>query len=222
MPRVSTLLARLARGQAAPLDGSGIGAPPPRRRTAPSRGVLRRERRALARAREQQIRDLGGLILEMYRQDRFREDLVAERCGELLDLEERIHELDALLAPPRVRPLVASGTRCACGAPIIAGAHFCAHCGRATADAPVAACANCGEPLPADARFCGACGSSTRPLASEPVAAEPLAEPGAAGNGAEPAVLRAGEPAPPAEALAASAGAEEPNRAANPQEAPER
>ena len=55
----------------------------PRRRPAPPAGELRRERRALLRLREQKLRDLGGLSLEMYRRDRFREDLVLERCAEL-------------------------------------------------------------------------------------------------------------------------------------------
>ena len=33
----------------------------------PPPGVLRRERRDLERLREQRLRDLGGLLLEMYR-----------------------------------------------------------------------------------------------------------------------------------------------------------
>ena len=36
------------------------------------------------RLREQKLRDLGGLSLEMYRRDRFREDLLLERCAELI------------------------------------------------------------------------------------------------------------------------------------------
>src|SRR5207253_6864434 len=42
--------------------------------------------------------DLGGLMLEMYRRDQFRQDLVVDRCTELVALEERIAELDALLS----------------------------------------------------------------------------------------------------------------------------
>jgi hypothetical protein len=44
-----------------PNDAEGIT---PRR---PQAGVLRRERRALLRAREDVLRDLGGLLVEMYR-----------------------------------------------------------------------------------------------------------------------------------------------------------
>ena len=42
------------------------------------------------RVREQRVRDLGGLVLEMVRRDGFREDLVYEQCSELMGIEERI------------------------------------------------------------------------------------------------------------------------------------
>jgi uncharacterized protein YjiS (DUF1127 family) len=99
------------------------------RRVLPPPSQLRRERRALLRVREERIRDLGGLVLEMYRRDQFREDLLLERCVDLAALDERIQELDALLlaASSRRRPPAA---RCECGAPIAWGARFCASCGR--------------------------------------------------------------------------------------------
>jgi len=59
--------------------------------------VLRRERRALLRFREARLRDLGGLLLEMFRRDRFREDLVRERCEELLEIDDHLAALDSLL-----------------------------------------------------------------------------------------------------------------------------
>ena len=55
---------------------------------------------------------LGGLMLEMYRRDRFREDLLAERCNELLAMDARIRELDEMLAASRRR--LPAG-RCECG-----------------------------------------------------------------------------------------------------------
>ena len=58
----------------------------PQRRSLPHPGQLRRERRALLRAREGRLRDLGGLMLEMFRRDQFRQDLLVERCDELLAL----------------------------------------------------------------------------------------------------------------------------------------
>jgi hypothetical protein len=130
--------------------------PPPPRRALPPPGVIRRERRALARAREDKLGDLGGLILEMYRRDRFREDLLSERCNELLGLDARLHELDEMLAAARSR--IPAG-RCECGAPLPWGSHFCPNCGRPAGDRPVIACAECGHPLAGDARFCASCGA---------------------------------------------------------------
>lgn len=91
---------------------------------------MRRERRALLRLREQKLRDLGGLALEMYRRDRFREDLLVERCAELIGLEARIHELDVLLGSARRSAGAPRAARCACGAPLLWGSRFCATCGR--------------------------------------------------------------------------------------------
>lgn len=146
-------------------DGSADGPPPfpPRPLPMPTPGQLRRERRALVRLREERIRDLGGLMLEMYRRDHFRQDLVVDHCTELTELERRLHELDSLLAATTGGRGMAGATRCACGAPIIWGSHFCANCGRPVGDAPVVACSQCGNPLPAEARFCASCGSRVEP-----------------------------------------------------------
>jgi hypothetical protein len=105
----------------------------------PTASELRRERRALMLLREERLRDLGGLTLEMYRRDHFNETLIVERCAELVAIEARVSEIDALLAGAR-------GLRrgdaaiCACGAPALIGARFCPSCGR-----PIA---HEGEPLP--------------------------------------------------------------------------
>jgi len=103
---------------------------PRRRRVAPPVSELRRERRALMRVREERLRDLGGLALEMYRRDRFREDLLIERCTDLIALEARIHELDALLAISSPLRRATPVARCECGAPLLAAMNFCATCGR--------------------------------------------------------------------------------------------
>jgi hypothetical protein len=133
-------------------------APPPLpRRAAPSPGALRRERRAILRAREERIRDLGGLALEMHRRDRFREDLLADQCQEVLGLEARLNELDTMLAAAAVNRR-APAARCECGAPVIWGSHFCANCGRPVGERPVVSCVHCGHPLPADAKYCADCG----------------------------------------------------------------
>src|SRR5262249_20801692 len=130
---------------------------PAPRRALPPPGVIRRERRLVQRAREEKLRDLGGLMLEMYRRDTFREDLLADRCNELLGLDARLHELDEMLAASRRR--VPAG-RCVCGAPLPWGSHFCPNCGRPAGTQPVVACPECEHPLPADARFCANCGAA--------------------------------------------------------------
>jgi hypothetical protein len=128
-------------------------------RRAPSPGALRRERRAILKAREERIRDLGGLTLEMYRRSTFRDDLLIEQCREIAALEDRLHELDSMLSA------VASARRapraCECGAPVAWGSHFCGNCGRPVGGDPVVACESCGHPLPADAQFCASCGRAT-------------------------------------------------------------
>jgi hypothetical protein len=122
MPRFLRLRRERTAAPAAP------GAPPRRRLPPPSQ--LRRDRRTLVRLREERIRNLGGLMLEMYRRDQFRQDLLVERCAELSALEDRIAELDALLSAAlsvRNRP----AARCECGAAILWGTKFCSSCGRA-------------------------------------------------------------------------------------------
>jgi uncharacterized OB-fold protein len=121
-------------------------------------------------------------MLEMYRRDRFREDLVRERCVELMEIDGRLAELDWLLEYARRRmPPV----RCACGAPLVPGVHFCQNCGRPARDAPVVACPACGHALSADARFCPGCGRPTAPADADAdgggggsTAAPETAEPG--------------------------------------------
>jgi hypothetical protein len=121
--------------------------------------VLRRERRALVRTREERIRDLGGLMLEMYRRDQFKQDLLIEQCLEVISMEERLREIDGLLETSVGARKSGVGHQCACGAPIQWGSHFCANCGRPVGEEPVVACTNCGTAIPADAEFCAHCGT---------------------------------------------------------------
>jgi hypothetical protein len=88
---------------------------------------LKRERKALLAVREERLRDLGGLTLEMYKRDRFVAELVVERCAELVAIEARIQEIDALLDGTSG---LHGGATCICGAPLLLGARFCATCGR--------------------------------------------------------------------------------------------
>jgi hypothetical protein len=156
------------RGRAGPAEAPAeealpavASAPAPARRPLPPAGRLRRERRALLRIREDRLRDLGGLVLEMYRRDDFRPELVDERCAELAGVDERLYELDALLraATGKRRP----AARCACGTPIMWGSRFCASCGRPVGGPQGIACETCGAALQADAQFCPSCGAGVGP-----------------------------------------------------------
>jgi hypothetical protein len=91
---------------------------------------LKRERRALLLVREERLRDLGGLALEMYKRDRFNTELFVERCAELVAVEARVQEIDALLNGSVSLRRGGGGALCVCGAPLLLGAHYCATCGR--------------------------------------------------------------------------------------------
>jgi hypothetical protein len=106
----------------APGDPATYAVPPPRE--------LKRERKALLEMREERLRDLGGLALEMYKRDRFNAGLVVERCAELVAIEARVQEIDALLDGSALVRRGGGGAVCICGAPILLGAKFCATCGR--------------------------------------------------------------------------------------------
>ena len=103
---------------------------PSRRRYLPSPSRLRRERRALLHYREERIRELGGLMLEMYRQDDVRPDILQEQAAAIVALEDRVREVDRLLAARTSR--ARSGVRCSrCGTPLHSTARFCPSCGQA-------------------------------------------------------------------------------------------
>ena len=148
----------------------------------PSR--LRRERRSLLRLREELLRDLGGLMLEMVRRDQFRQDLLLERCAELTELDARLAELDGLLAVSfsvRRAPV----ERCECGAPILTGASFCPRCGRPLAAAggrvsdQGGVCPRCATPFEPGQGYCLECGLRLDPDAPPPAEQEapPAAQP---------------------------------------------
>ena len=103
-----------------------------KREAAPAASELRRERRALLQIREDRLRDLGGLTLEMYRRDQFNEVLVIERCAELVAIEARVSEIDAIVSGAGLRRR--QRAICTCGAPLLIGARYCPSCGRALDD----------------------------------------------------------------------------------------
>lgn len=110
-------------------DSEAVGRPAPGYLVPPAR-ELKRERKALLEMREERLRDLGGLTLEMYKRDRFKASLVVERCAELVAIEVRVQEIDAILDGTALLRRGGGGAVCICGAPLLLGAHFCATCGR--------------------------------------------------------------------------------------------
>jgi predicted nucleic acid-binding Zn ribbon protein len=108
----------------------------------------------------ERIRDLGGLMLEMFRRDQFKQDLLIEQCQEVIAVEGRLREIDELLEVSVAQRREGVGHRCTCGAPIQWGSHFCANCGRQVGEEPVVSCTNCGNAIPADAQFCANCGTA--------------------------------------------------------------
>jgi hypothetical protein len=140
------------------------------------------------RQREIEIRDVGGLALEMARRDAWNADLLATRTGDVLAIEERIAELDSMLVAAEAASRGIGAERCVCGAPIVLGAHFCSHCGRpATETPPLVTCSHCGQPLPADVNFCPVCGHAVaaEEFAPEDVVGSTLVEPAPARQGEE-------------------------------------
>ena len=154
-------------------------------------GVLRRERRTLLKAREDTLRDLGGLLVEMYRRGGF-----PRRPSAGARSDHRRHRRPARRdrgAPARRAPC----PRCECGTPILRGSRFCPNCGRGSerrgrskqtviepapsrdgdhADerklaiaAADGTCPRCGAARAPDQRYCLECGErsrSCRPAAS--------------------------------------------------------
>jgi hypothetical protein len=111
-----------------------------------TRRALRRQRQALVAEYQRLISDLGGLVVEMARRGVHNHALVDRRAADVVELEQRIGELDALIlaeagvrrghvaVPPLRAQLEASAappaTPCAtCHALLANDANFCAYCG---------------------------------------------------------------------------------------------
>jgi hypothetical protein len=172
-------------GQEPEPPGAGFG----------QRGQLRRRLRFLRRARELGLRDLGGLVFDMRRFGRPREDLVAGKVATLTRIDGELRSLEAVLDD--VQPVTvlheAGITACPrCFAIRGAEANFCPNCGlpseRGTR-VPVAAPAlPGGSPGPATpppqpiaapeaptAAFDAPAPASARPAAAESPATDPPA-----------------------------------------------
>ena len=128
-------------GQNAPASGAG---------TAPNanpgfrdRGKLRRRLRYLRRVRDLQLRDLGGLVYETYRQKRPRQDLVDRKVGVLAATDSELSGLEVALddrKPLRELRIPGIGGECPrCGEVYASAARFCSNCGAGLASEAQAA-----------------------------------------------------------------------------------
>jgi hypothetical protein len=120
---------------------------------------MRRRLRFLRRARELAYRDLGGLVFEMHRLGRRREDLLQGKLLTLGHIDTELRELETALAESRSITLLR--------------------------EAGVTACPRCAAIHGSEDRFCPACGFSMGrraelPVASAPAAPVPAAPPPAA------------------------------------------
>jgi hypothetical protein len=96
------------------------------------RGKLRRRLRFVRRARELALRDLGGLVFDLHRFGRERNDLVEQKLSALSTLDSEMRALEALLEDqPEItvlnEPGLASCPRC--GALHASDAAYCSACG---------------------------------------------------------------------------------------------
>jgi hypothetical protein len=165
------------------------------------RGKLRRRLRFVRRARELALRDLGGLVFDLHRYGRERNDLVEQKLNALATLDSEMRALQALLDDhPDVtvlhEPGLASCPRC--GALHASDAAYCSACGLPVghgADLPSGpALAGPVPPTPAAAAATDQPTVITPPPAS---AQHPAAEPDPANPADEPVATEAlpdGEP----------------------------
>jgi hypothetical protein len=113
--------------------------PKPRRRALrlglTERGRLRRQVRFLRKQRELQMRDLGGLIFDMYRFGSKRQDLVREKLRLMFDADRELRVFEAMLggrrAPLEVREPGVGGSCPRCLTLYSTDAHYCWRCGLA-------------------------------------------------------------------------------------------
>lgn len=96
------------------------------------RGKLRRRLRFLRRTRELAYRDIGGLIFDMRRFSRSRQDLLDAKLGALGAVDQELRALERALDDRRPihelhEPGISSCARC--GALHSSEANFCPHCG---------------------------------------------------------------------------------------------
>jgi hypothetical protein len=119
-----------------PAAGDAAAAEPGARRPGfRARGRMRRRLRYLRKLRELQVRDLGGLVFDLRRFERKRDDLVAQKIDQVRACDDELHALELALDERRdlrdVREAGIGGTCPRCFAIHGSADRFCANCGAA-------------------------------------------------------------------------------------------
>jgi len=121
--------------QADPTGATLAAEPAPRRAGFRTRGRMRRRLRYLRKLRELQVRDLGGLVFDLRRFERKRDDLVAQKIDQIRACDDELHALERVLDERRelrdVREPGIGGTCPRCFAIYGSADKFCANCGAA-------------------------------------------------------------------------------------------
>ncbi|HXE45508.1 MAG TPA: hypothetical protein VN635_09940 [Conexibacter sp.] len=114
---------------------SGASDPAPRRPGFRARGRMRRRLRYLRKLRELQVRDLGGLVFDLRRFERKRDDLLLHKLDQIRACDDELRSLERALDERRdlrdVREPGIGGTCPRCFAIFGSADRFCASCGAA-------------------------------------------------------------------------------------------
>jgi hypothetical protein len=112
-----------------------VAEPAPRRPGFRARGRMRRRLRYLRKLRELQVRDLGGLVFDLRRFERTRDDLLVQKIDQIRACDDELRALEQALDERRdlrdVREPGIGGTCPRCFAIYGSADKFCSNCGAA-------------------------------------------------------------------------------------------
>ena len=135
------------------------------------RSRLRRRVRFLRKRREIELRDLGGLIFDMYRFGSKRQDLVRDRLQDMFSADRELREFEHLLGRRQRRVNLREAG--------VGGM-----------------CPHCQQLYSTEAKFCSRCGQNLSDGARADVVVEPRMEPAPAAQAYEPQTQAWGQPEP--------------------------
>ena len=193
-------------GDGPPAGRAPVGPDDAPRPTTAERGSIRRRLRRARVIREERLRELGALVMEMHRQGRHDAGLVQRKAAEAAaaDAEAQLlaHALDSGQTVAATTSAGIAGTCAACGGLLWRDDRFCARCGTPAASSPngapaIAAPPPAGEPVQPGPAFPPPSGQPVEPSSApttdmppptgEPVEAPTAAFPPPTGEPVEPA-----------------------------------